>query len=172
MLCLDLLSGFSVTMYCPLNFEEWLEVYVWYSYLVVPSRKVLAMFKHVNQLLVEGLEYALEPCPRYLLKREYPPILTKTIVIGSKLNRLFFVIIRSPQEGHGVSTNLNREVHKGRGVNIQELCKPDHGGDSWLFVIEILCSQDQDLRERHILDKLVELRVVQTLDNQVQQWSI
>lgn len=88
------------------------------------------MLKHVDQFLVEWLEYALEPRPRRLLKRrmECPPILAKNIAIGSKLNRLFFVendvidaVVHSSQEGHGICANLYREVHKGRRVDIQEL---------------------------------------------------
>lgn len=132
------------------------------------------MLKHVDQLLIERLEYALESRPRRLIKwMKSTPILVKTIVIRGRLKHLPFleniVVVHSSQEGHGVGTNLDREVHKGRGVDIQELRKSDHGGDSRLFVVEILCSQNQDLRKRHILDKFVELRVIKAFDNQIQQ---
>lgn len=103
-----------------------LDIDIYCELLIIPSRKVLAMLKHVDQLLIERFEYALESRPRRLIKRmESPPILVKIIVIRGRLKHLPFVendvVVHSSQKRHGVGTNFDREINKGRRVDIQEL---------------------------------------------------
>lgn len=170
--CFGLVSASWKMDWITSQLSKRLDIDIYYELLIIPSREVLAMLKHVDQLLIERFEYALESRPRRLIKRVVsPPILIKIIVIWGRLKHLLFVendvVVHSSQKRHGVGTNLDREIHKGRRVDVQELWKSGHGGDGRLFVVEIFCSQNQDLGKWHILDKFVELRVVQAFDNQI-----